>query len=61
MTAGARRLIVLVMVLVGAVLGGAAPGTPAALADEFDFGNPAFCAPEEPARNFGISSLPPGA
>lgn len=34
---------------------GAESGT---ASDPFDFGNPSFCAPEKPAVDFGLSSLP---
>lgn len=57
---GAKKVIVAMALLVLAFVAGASLGPPtASAASESDFGNPAFCAPEQPARDFGLPSLPP--
>jgi hypothetical protein len=43
------------------LVGQASPPAAARVLDPFNFGNPAFCEPKEPVRDFGLSRMPPVA
>ena len=53
---GLRRTILAAALAVLALTAGAGP---AGATNPFNFGNPAFCEPRKPLRDFGLSRLPP--